>query len=543
MKHNQPTDSPQAEDSYNKPKQFEYAQLIVVLVLAAAIGFSAYVHLTGPVLPFDDAFITYRYVKNLLAGQGLVYNLDHRVMGFSSPLHLLLLALLKIVFSSVELPVLAVRFNMLPHALTGVAVYLLLKRFTANRWFALAGGTLILVERHLLAWSLGGMESFIFAGLMLFGLLAALDKKPLRLGVLTALACLTRPEGVLLLPISLIMLFPFRSGLLKLVKVGASFALTILPWILFAWLYYGNPVPLSVLAKAKPLYPLPPLTSLGQLTWRFQEWFLPGLPWLNTLHLLLLVFGLILVSLIGAIVHRNCRQAGGWLAAVLFLEFAAIYGRGNPMLFDWYLPVIFVCGAIAIMTGLSAWGYLLGNALARITPPALARVCPIVFFAATLAWLVPGTVKGYAEDDTPASMVSGDPSRLRIEGYRQAAKALSPYCSDATRIAAPEIGSFGYYCKGYILDACGLVSPEALEFLPVPDDQRLNYLVGAISTDFVRETKPDYVVTMPIFACRSLLPVPPAESTWFTRNYVQIAFVTLPKPCWGSKHVLIFRKK
>ena len=34
-------------------------------------------------------------------------------------------------------------------------------------------------------------------------------------------------------------------------------------------------------------------------------------------------------------------------------------------------------------------------------------------------------------------------------------------------VAAPEIGALGYYWKGRVLDACGLVSPEALPFLPV----------------------------------------------------------------------------
>ena len=40
----------------------------------------------------DDPFITYRYAANLLAGHGPVFNIGERVEGFSSPLHLLLMA-------------------------------------------------------------------------------------------------------------------------------------------------------------------------------------------------------------------------------------------------------------------------------------------------------------------------------------------------------------------------------------------------------------------------------------------------------------------
>jgi arabinofuranosyltransferase len=34
----------------------------------------------------DDAFITYRYVQNILAGNGFVYNPGERVLGSSTPL-------------------------------------------------------------------------------------------------------------------------------------------------------------------------------------------------------------------------------------------------------------------------------------------------------------------------------------------------------------------------------------------------------------------------------------------------------------------------
>ena len=43
----------------------------------------------------DDAFIYFRYVDNLLAGRGLVYNAAERLESFSSPLFVLLLSLLR----------------------------------------------------------------------------------------------------------------------------------------------------------------------------------------------------------------------------------------------------------------------------------------------------------------------------------------------------------------------------------------------------------------------------------------------------------------
>jgi arabinofuranosyltransferase len=41
--------------------------------------------------PVDDAFITYRYARNLAAGHGFVYNLGERVLGTTTPFFTLLL--------------------------------------------------------------------------------------------------------------------------------------------------------------------------------------------------------------------------------------------------------------------------------------------------------------------------------------------------------------------------------------------------------------------------------------------------------------------
>ncbi len=45
---------------------------------------------------YDDPFITFRYAQNLLAGNGLVYNLDERVLSTTTPLFAIWLAFLGI---------------------------------------------------------------------------------------------------------------------------------------------------------------------------------------------------------------------------------------------------------------------------------------------------------------------------------------------------------------------------------------------------------------------------------------------------------------
>ncbi len=56
------------------------------------------------------------------------------------------------------------------------------------------------------------------------------------------------------------------------------------------------------------------------------------------------------------------------------------------------------------------------------------------------------------------------------------------------RVAAAEIGALGYYWRGGVLDACGLVSPEALPFLPIRPDAAGYSTDGALDPEFVRAT-------------------------------------------------------
>ena len=68
-----------------------------------------------------------------------------------------------------------------------------------------------------------------------------------------------------------------------------------------------------------------------------------------------------------------------------------------------------------------------------------------------------------------------------------------------------------------------------LPFLPVPDRERLGPGWGSISVEFVQNTNPDWVVTLPCFAAQSLL-----SSSWFLEQYQEVTeFRTrLDKALW-----------
>jgi len=101
----------------------------------------------------------------------------------------------------------------------------------------------------------------------------------------------------------------------------------------------------------------------------------------------------------------------------------------------------------------------------------------------------------------------------QIEAYARAGAWLQSRSTPGDTVAAAEIGRLGYGLDRPILDACGLVTPAALPFLPAPPAERGSQL-GPIPTAFVRATRPDYVVTFPAFIERSLL-----RSDWFASAY------------------------
>ena len=66
--------------------------LVVLAVIVGVLGYSMRFHRA------DDAYVTYLYAKNVLAGNGFVFNQGEHVLGTTAPFHALLLALLALIF-------------------------------------------------------------------------------------------------------------------------------------------------------------------------------------------------------------------------------------------------------------------------------------------------------------------------------------------------------------------------------------------------------------------------------------------------------------
>jgi hypothetical protein len=509
------------------PRRFP---LLAGAVIALACVWAIYVHLAVRILPFDDAYITFRYVENTVAGNGPVYNIGQRVFGVSTPLYFAWLVFLKIIFHSVDLPTLAVRTNCVWFILTGFGAFFLVRRCTSHYGLATAAAATLLLSRQMLEVSTGGMEPFMFLSCVIFALIAASLRRPLLFGILLGLAVLCRLEGICLVPVGFLVFGKSWRDLFWIMVISASL---ILLWLVPATIYFGTPIPHSIIAKSKPMYILPRTQGLVSLTWYMSASFVFANKWIG--------YCLISIEFAGVMVCygiKECRQRVAYGAGLFFCTIFCMYIAGNPLFFPWYEPPFFASGLIGFLITAHAllrhFGGLKSTALpgqnSNFAMVLAKRIAMLIGIILMVHITVGPYRKGHINFSTPMTDVAADPARLRAQAYRKCAAIINGLEKSGDRVALPEIGGFGYYYKGWVLDSCGLVSPEALPFLPTDG--------GKIPISFVMATKPEWVVSIPSFAADTLFNMP-----WFKDHYELVQSVPLEISLWGSDAVLIYRSK
>jgi hypothetical protein len=197
--------------------------------------------------PIDDAFITFRIVENISDGFGFVYNLGERLLGTSTPLFTLFLALLRR-FGLSDLGSAAHLVNSLADGISTIILGLMALRLTGSRLAAISVGLAWAVCVPSIFFARSGMETSLFVLSITATFHALLVKAPLPAAAFSSLSVLIRPDGVLVLLLAaLVVLFLHRSQILLFAMFSATI---VLPWILYATMYFGNPIPNSALVKA-----------------------------------------------------------------------------------------------------------------------------------------------------------------------------------------------------------------------------------------------------------------------------------------------------
>jgi hypothetical protein len=147
----------------------------------------------------DDAFISFRYAKNLTEGHGLVYNPGERVEGYSNLAWTLLFALLSLISAEPVGLAKAVGVALGVGALP--LVLLLGLEASGSALVAALCVLLVAINPFVAVWLVAGLETPLFLlGLAALAYASARELKALYFAA-GALVCLSRPEGAALVAV------------------------------------------------------------------------------------------------------------------------------------------------------------------------------------------------------------------------------------------------------------------------------------------------------------------------------------------------------
>jgi hypothetical protein len=230
------------------------------VALAAVLLSWRTVAFRSPDLLLDDAFISFRYAANLVAGHGLVFNPGERVEGYTNFLWTVLLAACR--WLGLDIPAMSVGLAFVFTLGTLVLLLALARQLLAGApgWIVAAPALLFGVSAATTRYVHSGMETALFVFLITLGLFLAVDRRrrPFATGVAFAFATMTRPEGALyfgLVFVAALLARPepgspgARRRLDTAAALAGGFLIFYTPYFLWRFSYYGYLLPNTFYVK------------------------------------------------------------------------------------------------------------------------------------------------------------------------------------------------------------------------------------------------------------------------------------------------------
>lgn len=424
---------------------------------------------------WEDYWITFRSAKNLATGNGLVHNVGDRLHTFTSPLGVLLPALASLLTgnSSDDAALWIFRAMSITAFAGAVALmFIVASRMGMHRVAAFFLAIWLLTDSKSLDFASNGMETpflLLFLAYALWALFTEAGRRRwLHLGLAWGGLMWTRPDSFITIGALGLAVLLFndreRTGMTRLdwcrmlLKAGLVCAAVYLPWFVGAWLYYGTPVPHTVIAKSASAE----ARSLGEFVWhslrqpftaltedsalgstlrpsnaRFGGW--PG-PMLMACR----VLGL-LTYLIWLVPGVRWQARAASLVYAIFLSYLNYY---PAVAMDWYFPGPAWLALLALAGLMERMLQLIGRSRWRAVP-----------LGAAAAWVVFGgwmTVCSTQLFATQQRVIDGGNRRdigLWLKDNAQPGDTVFLEC----------LGYIGYYSSLRTYDYPGLSSPEVVK--------------------------------------------------------------------------------
>jgi hypothetical protein len=500
------------------------SRIQLCLVLAAALAcWLSFKHYTG--IRLEDALITFRYAENLASGRGFAYNPGEAVLGTTTPFLTLILAAAGRVFGIAAIPAAATLAMTAASVGTAILVAMLILQAGKDQRTALVGAAVFCVHPTTLWMTTGGLETPLVLLLMTSGLYAASVRRWSLAACLLALLVLTRIDAALWAGVIFAIEW-FRKPRQQLVWRTIAGVAIVAVWVGFATLYFGSPVPQSLLAKH----------ALGQEVGLrvYLQWGLDALGFSGRQSGIWLVFV--------AVETASILAAGTTSSLLPFAVYppllcVAYWIGAAPLDFPWYAVPITLCGLVLGVCGadraMRAWLATIDSRRARITALAVASL-----IAALLAAdLVYRDYRQFAVDRA----VQANEDGLRRAVGEWLARATP---RDAT-VAMEAIGYQGTYSNRRVIDLAGLISPEVVALYKSAPSHAVAF------EGVLLRLRPDYLVlrsfevdTNHHYHGGRLFETEGQRMT-FARLYEEAARFSAPYPeIWGRlSYLTVYRRK
>ena len=450
---------------------------VVLALLLVGIHFFNYVP--------DDTFITLRYARHVINGEGFVFNRGERLEGYTNFLWLIIIVScgklgLPLILSARTLSFI---FSLGTLVLAGFAAWRLPPRVPRGSWNHSLGimlpPMLLAASAPFLTWSLSGTEIPLFTFLLLLGfILARVGKNPGAVFVVFGLLGLVRPEGLLFYALAGIMLlvrYPAKREII--VKGAAILLLFYTPYFIWKWQYFGGMLPNTFYAKTGPM----------RLLFRNGSRYLAGF---FASYGYLVVLGLIFL-------RKHLSQAKSVTIPLSFIlvHWIAVFMLGGDWMphFRFLLPTLPLI-MILISSGLmeAGAGIIAPTAEGEKTGDAEANTgmreekrwsnpIPIVVMMLVFLTMIPG---GVNYDDFAAE-------RTTVRAFASLGKRLYEILPPGSSIACGSTGAIGYYTDLPIIDILGLTEAHIARNGHIVASQP-----GHMKTDgaYVLSKKPDLLL-------------------------------------------------
>jgi len=438
----------------------------------------------------DDAYITFRYARNLAEGQGLIFNpgVDPPVEGYSEFLWAIVLATgLKV---GVAPMLLARVLSLVAGALLiHGTLRLLAARSARSPWATLGAAAFLGSLPPLAVWSTGGMASMPFAAAVLWLFLLLWEgEEPAaawKLGVLGAVVALLRADGAwcvaAVLGTGILSgLAERRPALTRAATTGAIIAgAAFLAHVGWRWSTYGDWLPNTARVK---------VGLSGRAIERGGNY---------TVHFLLTFPGVLFALLTaGGAWNWRQRRMGPALIMVASTFLYAVFAGGDFMAFGRFLVPALPFVALVLGAGLSGIETRSGRIpVVAITAVCIATSLPAAFGGALtpVRWRAAfGFRHNRPEAIRRSEFDQWSRMNAQAEEWVALGRALKLVSEPGDSVVYGAVGAIGYYSELYVYDLNGLVTRsvsqrEAMQKPRSPGHDK------TVPLDFFLPQKPDWL--------------------------------------------------